>query len=484
MDLAKLQKARILMLDDQVANTCLMTNFLERIGYSNLEALTDPTLLFDRITAFQPDLILLDLSMPKLDGFQVMEQMRQTIRAEERVPILVISGEATAMNKRKALAAGATDILAKPFDPSEMNMRIRNILEARFLRLQIEEQNRLLEDRVHERTQQLEQALEDIQVAQRQMVQQERLSAFAAMAGGVVHDFSNSLMAIIGYSDMLIAGDGRLLDDRNTAHEYLTIINRAGRDAAEVVSRLRDFYRPRDQADVFGPVELHKIAQEAILSTKPKWTDPNRPAASAIIVEAELQPVSPVQGSAAELRETLTNLIFNAVDAMPDGGKITLRTRMAGDVAILEITDNGPGMTPEVRSRCLDPFFSTKGDNGTGLGLAMVFGIIQRHQGKLEIETAIGHGTTFSLEFPVIAEQRDSALTPFTTFASCTMTPLPALAGGWNTRCALYSTFAPLRSSSWNCASFCCCNCCWICARTSSIFGSWASRMSSTRMMW
>ncbi|MDQ3117362.1 MAG: response regulator [Verrucomicrobiota bacterium] len=409
MNLVQLQQARILMVDDQVASTCLVTNFLNRLGYSNLSAINDPALLFERIESLRPDLILLDLAMPHLDGFQLMEQMRNKLRPEDRVPVLVITGEATAANKRRALAAGATDILAKPFDPSEMNMRLRHILEGHFLRSEIERQNRELEDHVQERTRELAQALEDLQTAQRQMVQQERLSAFAEMAGGVVHDFSNALMTVIGYSDTLIREEGRVLDDKTTAREYLEIINRAGRDAAEVVSRLRDFYRPRDTADLFVAVDLNLIAEQAVLSTQPKWKKSLLANETAITVVTELQPVSAVVGNPSELREILTNLIFNAVDAMPHGGKITVRTRMANREAIIEVADNGSGMTPDVRNRCLNPFFSTKGDKGTGLGLAMVFGIVKRHQGTLQIDTQIGRGTSFRISLPLFAQGNQEA---------------------------------------------------------------------------
>jgi len=409
VNLVQLQQARILMVDDQVASTCLVTNFLNRLGYSNLSAINDPALLFERIESLRPDLILLDLAMPHLDGFQLMEQMRNKLRPEDRVPVLVITGEATAANKRRALAAGATDILAKPFDPSEMNMRLRHILEGHFLRSEIERQNRELEDHVQERTRELAQALEDLQTAQRQMVQQERLSAFAEMAGGVVHDFSNALMTVIGYSDTLIREEGRVLDDKTTAREYLEIINRAGRDAAEVVSRLRDFYRPRDTADLFVAVDLNLIAEQAVLSTQPKWKKSLLANETAITVVTELQPVSAVVGNPSELREILTNLIFNAVDAMPHGGKITVRTRMANREAIIEVADNGSGMTPDVRNRCLNPFFSTKGDKGTGLGLAMVFGIVKRHQGTLQIDTQIGRGTSFRISLPLFAQGNQEA---------------------------------------------------------------------------
>jgi signal transduction histidine kinase len=401
-----LRDARILMVDDDVSSTCLMTNFLNRIGYSQLESLNDSTLTFDAIETFSPDLILLDLAMPGLNGFEILDALGAD-RKNEQIPVLVLTGDSSAKNKRRALAAGATDLLVKPFDPSEVSMRIRNLLHAHFLRLEIQEQNYLLEGRVRERTCQLEKALTDLQTAQRQAVQQERLSAFGEMAGGVVHDFSNALMSVIGYSEMLITNPAARADEA-TALDYLRIINTAGRDGAHVVSRLRDFYRPRGAADLFEPLDLKEIALQSIALAKPRCA--SRENGQDIRFETDLRDSAAISGIGAELREVLTNLIFNAVDAIPGAGLITLRTRTHASEVIAEVIDSGAGMTTEVRERCLEPFFSTKGDQGTGLGLAMVFGIIKRHQGSVEIESELGQGSTFRIRLPAYVSLAEPAL--------------------------------------------------------------------------
>jgi len=354
MNEATLKEAHILMVDDEVASTCLLTNFLHRIGYSRLESINDSTLTFETIERFKPDLILLDLAMPNISGFQVLEGLRANRQSEDQIPVLVLTGDPTVENKRRALAAGATDLLTKPFDPSEVNMRIRNLVQARFLRLEIREQNQLLEERVRERTCQLETALADLRSAQTQLVQQERLSAFGEMAGGV--------------------------------------------DGAHVVSRLRDFYRPRGAADLFEPLDLREIVTQSIALARPRCA--RRESSNAVSFHTDFEDDATAAGIGAELREVLTNLIFNALDAIPAEGVITVRTqREHGDVTVA-VTDTGTGMTPEVRERCLEPFFTTKGDRGTGLGLAMVFGIIKRHQGTLEIESEPGKGTTIRLRLP------------------------------------------------------------------------------------
>jgi signal transduction histidine kinase len=401
MNEATLKEAHILMVDDEVATTCLMTNFLHRIGYSRLESINDSARTFEMIESFRPDLILLDLAMPSINGFQVLEGLRANRQSEDQIPVLVLTGDATAENKRRALVAGATDLLVKPFDPSEVSMRIHNLLQARFLRLEIQEQNRLLEERVRERTSQLEDAVENLRTAQQQLVQQERLSAFGEMAGGVVHDFSNALMSVIGYSEMLLSNPVALGNEA-TVLEYLRIINTAGRDGAHIVSRLRDFYRPRGASDIFETLNLNEIITQSLALARPRCA--KRESDHSIRFETDLDGSATVAGIGAELREVLTNLIFNAVDAIPGEGVITLGARRRDGEAIVEVIDTGVGMTADVRQRCLEPFFTTKSDGGTGLGLAMVFGIIKRHQGTLEIDSAPGKGTTIRIRLPACAQ--------------------------------------------------------------------------------
>jgi signal transduction histidine kinase len=398
MNEGQLKEARILMVDDDVHSTCMMTNFLNRIGYTNLKSINEPTAILEALENFKPELLLLDLNMPGLSGFEILDVFRKDRQNDEQIPVLVLTGDASAKNKRRALAGGATDLLVKPFDASEISMRIRNLLQTHFLRLEIEEQNRFLEQRVGERTRELEQALRELNATQRQLLRQERLSAFGEMAGGVVHDFGNALMSVIGYSEMLITNP-KARTDEATALEYLRIINIAGRDSAHVVSRLRDFYRPRGAADVLEPLDVNDIVTQSIALAKPGAG--KRDADKPVSFRTDLTKRITVAGIGAELREVLTNLIFNALDAIPGAGVVTLRTREQNGAAVLEVTDTGSGMSMEVKERCLEPFFTTKGDHGTGLGLAMVFGIIKRHQGTLEIESEPGKGTTFRIRLPV-----------------------------------------------------------------------------------
>lgn len=399
MNESSLKQARILIVDDQVTNTALLENILGRIGYTNLQSLTDPREVAANVTSDPPDLVILDIMMPHLDGFQVMRQLDGLISKETHLPILVLTADVTAATKRKALAAGATDLLHKPFDVTEIFMRIRNLLQNRYLHLEIQNQNRLLELKVAERTGELQATLETLKQTQRRMVQQERLRAFGEMAGGVVHDFNNALMSVIGYSELILQNPA-LLEDKPTVLDYLKTMNTAGRDASHVVDRLRDFYRPREESDVLAAVNLNDVIEETVALTQPKWKDQALASGRTIAVELDLEKIPSISGIPAELREAFTNLIFNAVDAMPNGGVITLRTRREAEKVVFEVSDTGTGMEEEVRVRCLEPFFSTKAERGTGLGLSLVFGIIQRHEGVLEIESEIGRGTMFRIHFP------------------------------------------------------------------------------------
>ena len=168
-----------------------------------------------------------------------------------------------------------------------------------------------------------------------------------------------------------------------------------------MVARLREFYRPADTDEEFPMVDLAKIIHQAVELTEPKWRSQTQAKGVTVEVMVEMKEAPFVSGEESALREVLTNLIFNAVDAMPQGGRITLIAEIEGDNAVIRVRDTGTGMSETVRQRCLEPFFSTKGELGTGLGLSMVYGIIERHRGKLEIESAVGQGTTFIIRIPL-----------------------------------------------------------------------------------
>jgi PAS domain S-box-containing protein len=260
------------------------------------------------------------------------------------------------------------------------------------------------EEALREANRRLECSLTELRQAQQQILEQERLLALGRMAGGVAHDFNNALSKILGFGELLLTSPDKL-QNTETVRNHVQMINTAARDAGGVLRRLYAFYRPRRDTELFQPVNLSTIIEQAISLTKPKWKDEAQATGITIRIQTEIQPKVPVFADQAELREAVTNLVHNAVDALPQGGTITLRARTEAERAILEISDTGTGMTDEVRLRCFEPFFSTKGGAAAGLGLASVYGIIQRHGGEIRIHSKLGEGSTFSIRLPVHTNQ-------------------------------------------------------------------------------
>jgi signal transduction histidine kinase len=394
------QGCRILIIDDEKPNVLLLERILTRAGFANFISTTDSREAAALFADFQPDLVLTDWLMPGVDGCAVIERLRALTAADDYLPIVVLTADITPQTKKCALTAGATDFLTKPFDQIEVLLRIQNLLKARLSHLIVRTQNATLEESVRQRTIDLERTLNELQRTQRQVIQQERLAALGSMAGGIAHDFNNALSIIMGFGELLLRDakhDG--LTKKNATLQITTILT-AAEDAAKIVRRLRAFYRTDEPEEQRLPVDLNKLIEQAVSLTRPRWQTESIASGCTITVNTECGDIPCVTGDAAELREVLTNLIFNAVDALPRGGTITLRTRCEGEAVAFEISDTGTGMSEEVRQRCLEPFFTTKGKRGTGFGLSMVFGIIQRHGGTIDIKSELGKGTTFALRLP------------------------------------------------------------------------------------
>ena len=393
----------ILIVDDEPANVALLEAILDRAGYASVRGTTDPRQVARLVAEAEPDLVLLDLSMPFLDGFVILEQLRATQAEGSFLPVVILTADVSPHARRRALSAGANDFLIKPFDNDEVLLRSRNLLAARTMHQALQNQNAMLEEKVRQRTKDLEQTLAELRASQAHRVEQERLRAFGEMSAGVAQDFNNQLTVLIGYSDLLLLNNAQMVGGRPMAVRYLQTLRTAAQESARIVGRLKEFSRRRDSEDVFLPINLPKLVRETAELTQPKWRGQARADGRQIVVRLELDPVADVPGNAAELREVVTHLIFNAVDAMPEGGTITLRTRPTDESAVtLEVADTGIGMTDEVRRRCLEPFFTTKDHApGTGMGLSIVYGIVERHEGKLEIVTAAGNGTTLRIHLPV-----------------------------------------------------------------------------------
>jgi len=249
----------------------------------------------------------------------------------------------------------------------------------------------------------LQQAYEDLRQTQKAVMQQERLLALGQMASGIAHDINNAISPVSLYTESLLEQEPGLSP---RARGQLETIQRAIDDVAQTVARMREFYRQREAQMTLLPVDMNAIVQQVVDLTRARWSDMAQQRGIAIEMRTELAPDLPsIMGADNEIREALTNLIFNAVDAMPNGGPLILRTRLTQErgVVQVEVIDAGIGMGEDTRRRCLEPFFTTKGERGTGLGLATVYGTMQRHSADCEIESALGKGTTVRLSFAIPA---------------------------------------------------------------------------------
>jgi len=239
-----------------------------------------------------------------------------------------------------------------------------------------------------------------------QLLQTEKLRALGEMASGVAHDFNNALAAILGNTQLLLytAKDEEL-------RETLQTIEKVSKDAAQTVRRLQDFTRKKVHQELLK-LDVNSIVKDAIEITKPKWKDEGQGRGIHIEMVSHFEEIPPVEGNASELREVICNIIFNAIEAMPKGGKIVIRTFGRKEEVFIRISDTGTGMTEEVRKKVFEPFFTTKPFSNTGLGLSMSYGIIKRFGGEIDVESSVGKGTTFTISLPIGVRGEEEAIPP------------------------------------------------------------------------
>ena len=250
----------------------------------------------------------------------------------------------------------------------------------------------------------LETALNDLETAQAKIIQEERLRALGQMAAGIAHDFNNALTPIMSYTEILIEMEAE--DSGQTSAEALSAerlemlktISLAAQDGAHITQRLKSFSRPTQLGD-FKSFELKAFLRSISRLSESRIRESNPPI-TLILFEPEEECF--IMGDEVELRQAFLNLLFNAIDASSQGGEIHLKARHSqseqDDTTYqISVQDFGEGMSPEVVEKCQEPFFTTKSDKGTGLGLAMVYGVVQSHGGTVLIDSQLGEGTSIQI---------------------------------------------------------------------------------------
>jgi PAS domain S-box-containing protein len=244
----------------------------------------------------------------------------------------------------------------------------------------------------------LRRAYDELREAQAQLVQSAKLNALGEMAAGVAHDFNNILAAILGRTQMMIR-DARDPD----LQRQLLVVQQAALDGAQTVRRVQEFTRIRHD-ERFAGLDINGLMSDAVELTRMAWDTDAKKHGIVVRVHLDLAATRTVAGNASELREVFTNLILNAVDAMPWGGDLYVSSADDAGEVVIRVRDTGVGMDPQTRSRVFDPFFTTKAAKGTGLGLSVAYGIVTRHRGFISVESEPRVGTEFVLRFPCSEE--------------------------------------------------------------------------------
>ena len=310
------------------------------------------------------DVILLDLSLPDSQGLDTFIKINNRVPV---TPVVVLSGFDDEAFAVEAVGRGAQDYLTKGKTDSSLLVRS--------LRYAVERRH-----------------------TENALVQGERLRALGEMASGVAHDFNNVLAVILGRVELALEDvtDARLKKD-------LKIIEQTALDASSMVRRLQEFSRVR-VGHALEAVDLEQLVQHALQMVESRQVQLKETDSVNIEVITDLSGEGSVLGDAAELKQALVNIIFNSIDAMPEGGKITVSSKQENGSVVLAVNDTGEGIPDEIKGKVFDPFFTTKGSRGLGLGLSVSYGIISRHGGQIDFDSTVGEGTTFTIQLPLARE--------------------------------------------------------------------------------
>ncbi|MGP0565783.1 MULTISPECIES: hybrid sensor histidine kinase/response regulator [unclassified Nitrospina] len=380
----EIMASKILIVDDELTNVQLLEKVLQHEGYANFQSITDPRKAIPKYQSFQPDLVLLDLNMPDIDGFEIMEQLKE-IEKESYLPVLVLTAQADLNTRLRALRMGARDYVNKPFDISEICSRIRNILEVRRLHNQIRKQNEILEEKVRERT-------AAMIAYHQQLMHVEKLSAVGKLAASIAHEINNPLLGVRNILEQI--QDGTQLNE-----DLKSLADLAVRETTRVMdlaTRLKQFYRPSTGKSV--PLDLHHVFDDMMALAMKKFQSKKIK-----VVKQYADELPPVLGVEDQVKQVALNLLQNAEEAIhQENGTIHISTATDGKHVTVEIEDTGCGIEKDAIPKIFEPFYTTKSEvKGTGLGLSVSYGIVQKHGGTIECDSTPGQGTRFTLKFPV-----------------------------------------------------------------------------------
>ncbi len=370
-------KSKILIVDDESSNISLLEHMMVQEGYKHLHSTTDPTLVMDLFSKVRPDLILLDLNMPKMDGFQVMEQLKER-DPESLVPILVLTALKDEKTRWRALGEGAKDFLSKPFELTEANLRIKNLLEMRMLHQRVQMHNELLEEQVLVRTAELERTTEE-------------LTNFAYIAS---HDLQEPLRKIIVFGDRLAGRFESVLNDAGL--DYIERMQKSAIRMKNLIDDLLNFSRITTHSVSFQPVDLNEVIAEVLSDLEVQIEQTKG--------KVEVTALPTIEAERFQMRQLFQNLISNSLKYHKENipPVVTVQHKdSSGGVEEIWIEDNGKGFDEKYLDRIFRPFerlHSMSEYGGTGIGLAICRKIVGHHKGHLTATSQLGQGATFRVK--------------------------------------------------------------------------------------
>ena len=423
-----LARGNILIVDDTPANLHLLEGMLRERGYKVRPA-PNGHLALRAAASDPPDLILLDINMPEMDGFEVCRRLKRDERLSE-IPVLFISALTDTEDKVKAFETGGLDYVTKPFQLAEVLARVETHLKLRRYQLELQHKNA-----------QLQETLDELKAAQIQLIQSEKMASLGVLTAGIAHEINNpvnfvssgakGLGKLIGRFEIALGqygalgeageerqGDGEVPGPASADacaeilvgfKELVQSIGTGAERTAEIVKGLRTFSR-LDEADK-KLIDVHENIDSALMLLRNRSKDH-------ITIDKAYADASMLLCYPGKLNQVFMNLLSNAIDAIETGtgaeeekparmtGRITVSTELAQAEGRkwlkIAIQDTGDGISDDVREHLFEPFFTTKEvGKGVGLGLAITHGIVQEHDGRIEVETSTGNGATFTVWLPV-----------------------------------------------------------------------------------
>jgi diguanylate cyclase (GGDEF)-like protein len=388
----------VLLVDDSPLMVEMLGSILQSVGLTVLEA-HDGEQAITVARLHRPDCVLLDLGIPGVDGFETCRQIKAIFR-DSHVPVILITSEKALASQLQGYESGADDHVTKPVVREHLIAKVHAQLRVKSL---------------HDR---LRAANAKLKQAQRTLMRAERLKAIGQMAAGLAHDFNNLLSSILGHAQVLQAK----VDSPETLRG-LQAIEQVAQEGASTIKRLTQFAHRPAQAEECVRIDVADVLEDCRQMTRIHWKDEAEIRNVRYQVEMKVEPGLTVRACHSDLREVFTNLIVNALEAMPRGGTLTLAASRHGQSEILvEVQDTGTGITPDLQRQIFDPFFTTKPDTGAGLGLSIAYGIVARLQGRIDVVSRVGSGSTFRVVLPADVGTPVAAPVPVVTEATCAST--------------------------------------------------------------